>query len=87
MWAITQPQLLCTVSCEKIFDLSNKLSHFRTSNFVLLREKPTRTNVTVNLDFVQTKFLARCIATEVNRDALIAKIKYDAEKIFSFHLQ
>ena len=82
MWVITLPQLLCTVRCEKIFDLSSKLSQFRTSNFVLLREKPTRTNVSVSLDFVQTKFWAR-----VNWDALIAKIKYDAEKIFSFHLQ
>ena len=52
MWAITQPQLLHTVSYKKIFDLSNKFSHFGISNFVVLREKPTHTNVSVNLDFV-----------------------------------
>ena len=60
MWAITQPQLLCTVSCEKMFDLGNKFSHFGLSNFVLLREKPNRTNVSVNLDFVQTNVTIYC---------------------------
>ena len=63
MWAITQPQLLCTVSCKKIFDLSNKFSHFRISNFVLLREKPARFNVSVNLDFVQTNVTIYCYSS------------------------
>ena len=60
MWAITLPQLLSTVSCTKIFDLSNKCSYFSISNFVLLREKPTRTNASVNLDFVQTNVTIYC---------------------------
>ena len=60
MGAITLPQLLSTVSCKKIFDLSNKCSSFGISNFVLLREKPTRTNASVNLNFVQTNVTIYC---------------------------
>ena len=39
MWAITFQQLLCTVSCKNIFDLSNNFSQFYISIFVADREK------------------------------------------------
>ena len=60
MWAISRPQLLCTVSGRKIFDLSHKFSHFCISNFVVDRQEPTRTKISVNQDFVQTDLTIYC---------------------------